>query len=144
VVAEQGKIDGSKPYRLIVVQMYLAMRIEEEEAVVELEVCPVYTDAEIQSIEIEMNAYIGNRDKVPSDTTWAQHKKISANLLGLLDHLNRVKQEYSEMRDKLTEATEGKIDYEQANEDYYKCQNRIYRLVTIITDFRKQLAKILD
>jgi hypothetical protein len=123
--------------------MYLAMRIEEE-SVTELETCPVYTSTEIESLEVQMNTYIGERDKMASDTTWIKHKKISAKLLTLIEDLNAVKSQYSEMRDKLTGATSDDIDFEKTNDQYYKCQDRIYRLVTTMTDFRKELAKILQ
>ena len=121
------------------------MRIEDEEVMVtDLEVYPIYTNAEIESLEFQMNAYIGKRDRMSSDASWKQHKKISASLLGLLDHLNTLKNEYAEMRNKLTESSGGKIDYLIADDDYYKCQDRIYRLIVVIADFRKELAKILD
>ena len=125
------------------------MRIEEEQEqekamATEFEVYPIYTGAEIESLEVQMNAYIATRDNVYSDATWKQHKKISASLLAAIDDLNRLKVEYTEMRDKLTGASGGKIDYETVNEDYYKCQDRVYRAIMVISDFRKELAKILD
>jgi hypothetical protein len=123
--------------------MYLAMRIEEESAT-ELETYPIYTDAEIESLEVEMNAYINKRDRMASDVTWIKHKKMSATLLGLLDDLNTVKLQYNEMRGKLTGATGGNIDFEKTNDEYYKSQDRIYRIIATITDFRKDLAKILQ
>jgi len=116
----------------------------EEEAAAELEVCPVYTNAEIESLEAQMVNYIAKRDNVPSDATWAQHKKISATLMGLMGDLNTVKSQYNEMREKLTGATGGNIDFEKTNDEYYKCQDRIYRLITTMTGIRGQLAKILD
>jgi len=123
--------------------MYLAMRMEEE-AATELETYPVYTGPEIESLEIQMNNYIVERDRMASDASWTKHKKISATLLTLMDDLNTVKSQYNEMRGKLTGASGSDIDFEKTNDQYYKCQDRIYRLVTTMTDFRKELAKILQ
>jgi hypothetical protein len=139
VVGGEPESTGSKPFLFLKDStMYLAMRMEEE-AATELETYPVYTDAEIESIEVQMNNYIVERD-----ASWTKHKKISAKLLTLMEDLNTVKLQYNEMRGKLTGASGSDIDFEKTNDQYYKCQDRIYRLVTTMTDFRKELAKILE
>jgi len=125
--------------------MYLAMRLESE-AENEFEQMPIYNDAEIESLEAQMTAYISKRDRMVSDSTWKQHKKISTSLMILLDNLNKVKSEYDELREKRSVASIVMVNYEeqeQTQKEYYRCQERIYNLLVVITDFRRELGKIL-
>jgi hypothetical protein len=116
--------------------MYLAMLLEEEDEVL-LETCPVYSEAELATIEAEMAAYITKRD---SNDTWKQHKKISASLFRLLDHLKTLNTQYEEIRVKFTDTPFSK---DLIQPDYYKYQTRIFNIITLINDFRIQLSKII-
>jgi len=111
--------------------MYLAMLLEEEDEVL-LETCPVYSEAELASIEAEMTAYIAERDGV----TWAHNKKTSTHLLRLIDHLRTLNARYEEIRVTLIGNPSNR---ERVQEEYYSHQAQIYKVLTEINSTRGKL-----
>jgi hypothetical protein len=108
----------------------------------ELEVYPIYTDAELERINAEFNTYIGERD---DNTKWRKHKSLSAALFGLADHFPKLEEAYKEARTnlKLVEGTSDYITVENARDIYNKAQSALTRALFLMRDLRLNISQLM-
>ena len=107
----------------------------------DLEVSPIYTDAELERINAEFDSYISKRD---DNTVWRKHKSLSAALFRIADHFPKLEEAYKEARTKFkwTETTGDYITVENALDGYRKAQYALTRALFLMRDLRLDISAL--
>jgi len=96
----------------------------------DFEQCAIYSPAEIDDLNAQMEAYIAERDA--KDLSWNKQKPICAELMRLLIELPLLEEKYNASR----------LNYEESNEEtgqsYHTNQKNLHELLIAICDLRAQ------